>query len=220
MDGDRCRQVAVSDFDIEEVAALAAVAGVELTHRQAARLHDHTRGHRCGCGPCWPSWVRPSLGPGRGSACPPVVGVVGDGSAVRVARRRSGPGGGHGRDNQRRHCPRSAGWPGWPRRSDPSSFCSTPDLCVGIPTSQARRSSSPTPSTAKPSTRTFRPPGAAICTGRSARVLDPAAALARRVSAADGVDHGLADELEAAGRRERHAGTAALGLGTCCGLLR
>jgi DNA-binding CsgD family transcriptional regulator len=42
-------------------------------------------------------------------------------------------------------------------------------------------------------------------------VMIPAAVLAHRVAAADGVDDGLADELEAAARREIDAGSAALG---------
>ena len=53
MDTDRCREMRLADFDVEEVAALAAVEGVELTPRQAERLHGHTRGH--------PLWVRTLL---------------------------------------------------------------------------------------------------------------------------------------------------------------
>ena len=44
-----------------------------------------------------------------------------------------------------------------------------------------------------------------------AGVLTPATVLAHRVAAADGADDGLADELEAAARREMDAGTPALG---------
>ena len=44
-----------------------------------------------------------------------------------------------------------------------------------------------------------------------AGVLSPATVLAHRVAAADGVDDGLSDELEAAARREIDAGTAAPG---------
>lgn len=53
-----------------------------------------------------------------------------------------------------------------------------------------------------------------------ASVMIPAAVLAHRVAAADGVDDGLADELEAAARREIDAGSAALGPVTCYGLPR
>ena len=42
---ERCHRLVLADFTVDEVAALAAAKGVELTHRQAARLHAHTRGH-------------------------------------------------------------------------------------------------------------------------------------------------------------------------------
>ena len=44
LDADRCQRLVLADFDVDEVAALAAAGGVELTHRQAVRLHTHTRG--------------------------------------------------------------------------------------------------------------------------------------------------------------------------------
>jgi hypothetical protein len=42
---ERCHRLFLADFTVDEVAALAAAKGVELTHRQAPRLHAHTRGH-------------------------------------------------------------------------------------------------------------------------------------------------------------------------------
>ena len=45
MGSERCHRLFLADFTVDEVAALAAAKGVELTHRQAARLHAHTRGH-------------------------------------------------------------------------------------------------------------------------------------------------------------------------------
>ena len=52
LDSERCHRLVLADFDVDEVAALAAAKGVELTHRQAVRLHAHTRGHPCTYGPC------------------------------------------------------------------------------------------------------------------------------------------------------------------------
>ena len=52
-DEDRCRRLVLAGFRLDDVAALAAARGVELTSRQAERLWRHTGGH--------PIWVRTLL---------------------------------------------------------------------------------------------------------------------------------------------------------------
>ena len=44
-DPERCRRIVLSSLTAEDVAALAASEGVDLTPGQAERLHRHTRGH-------------------------------------------------------------------------------------------------------------------------------------------------------------------------------
>ena len=167
MDADRCRRLALGDFDVEEVAALAAFAGVELTHRQAARLHDHTRGHplyvRTLLGELTPAQLRVVEGdlpaprslassvtarlsdlPADAQALAAAMAVINQGSPLPMVGRVAGLAvAGRAVRAAAQHRVRPLG-------SQPG---------------RARRSSTPIPSTARPSTRTCHPPGAGTCTG-------------------------------------------------------
>lgn len=52
-DEERGRRLTLASFSVDEVAAVAHLSGVELTHREAERLRRHTDGH--------PLWVRTLL---------------------------------------------------------------------------------------------------------------------------------------------------------------
>jgi DNA-binding CsgD family transcriptional regulator len=212
VDSDRCRQVVVSEFDIEEVVALAEVVGVEMTHHQAARLHDHTRGH--------PLWVRTLLA----ELTPVQLGAVdGDLPAPRslassvTARLSELPADAQALAsamaviNQRTPLPTVGRVAGLAAPVGPFEFL----LNTGF-VRWDRNQPGPPVEFAHPLYRQavyqdLSPTRRRDLHRAVAGVFTPAAVLAHRVAAADGVDDGLANELEAAARREIDGGSAALG---------
>jgi DNA-binding CsgD family transcriptional regulator/tetratricopeptide (TPR) repeat protein len=212
MDPDRCRQVALSDFDVEEVAEMAAAAGMELTHRQAVRLHEHTQGH-----PLWVRTLLAELGPtrlrtvegdlpaprslsssvtGRLSELPAdaqalaaAMAVINQRSPLSMVGRVAGLAAPVGPFDHLL----STGFVRW----DPEQPGPPVEFAHPLYRQAVYQDLSPT---------RRRDLHRAV-----AGLLTPAAVLAHRVAAADGVDDGLADELEAAARREMESGTAAIG---------
>ncbi len=212
MDADRCRRLALGDFDVEEVAALAAFAGVELTHRQAARLHDHTRGHplyvRTLLGELTPAQLRVAEGdlpaprslassvtarlsdlPADAQALAAAMAVINQGSPLPMVGRVAGL----AAPVEPFELLLNTGFVRW----DPNQAGPPVEYAHPLYRQAVYQDLSPT---------RRRDLHRAV-----AGVLTPATVLAHRVAAADGADDGLADELEAAARREMDAGTPALG---------
>jgi DNA-binding CsgD family transcriptional regulator len=212
MNTDRCRPLLLADFDIGEVAALAATAGVELSYGQAERLHAHTQGH--------PLWVRMLLGelsaaqlraadgdlPAPRSLASSVTARLSElpadartlASAMAVINQRSplpmvGQVAGLAAPVEPFEVLLDTGLVGW----DPNEPGPPVEFTHPLYRRAVYQDLSPT---------TRRDLHQAV-----AAVLTPASVLAHRVAAADGVDDGLADELEVAAWRELHAGTAAVG---------
>ncbi len=191
-----------------------------MTPRQAERLHGHTRGH-----PLWVRTLLAELSPAQlravEGACPPVVGVVGHGPAVRAALRRpsarrrhggdqppvttagGGPGGRVGRPGRAVRTLLGTGFVRW-----------DPDV-PGLPVEFAH------PLYRQAVCRTCRPPERRDLHRAVAGVLTPATVLAHRVAAADGIDDGLADESSRRPPGENWIAVALVwGLVICCGPLR
>ena len=212
MDADRCRQLVLADFDVEEVAALAAVGGVELTHRQAARLHGHTQGHplyvRTLLAELAPTQLRSADGdlpaprslassvtarlsdlPGESQALAAAMAVINQRSPLPMAGRVAGLAAPIGPFELLLN----TGFVRW----DPSEPGPLVEYAHPLFRQAVYQDLSPT---------RRRDLHRAV-----AGVLTPATVLAHRVAAADGADDGLADELEAAARREIEAGAPALG---------
>ena len=168
-DEERCRRLVLASFDTDEVAALARQGGVELTQRQAERLRRHTGGH--------PIWVRTLLSeltpaelrapdgelPAPRSLASAVTARISDlspaardlAAALAVINQR---GDAHRRRPGRRHR--------LPDRGARRALQATGFVRYDTGRAGAFRSSSPTPSTGRRSTRTSRPPAAATSTAR------------------------------------------------------
>lgn len=212
LDEQRCRTVVVGAFDVDEVSALAASLGYGLTHREAERLHAHTRGH--------PLYVRTLLGeltmaqlqepdgklPAPRSLASTIVARLSD-----LSSEARGLAASMAVVNQR--CPMqlvgrvagivqpteafeellTTGFVAWePDQPDAPVEFAHPlyRLAVYEDLSPSRR-------------RDLH--------RAAATALPTIPALAHRVAAADGADDGLADELEAAARAEIETGALELG---------
>jgi DNA-binding CsgD family transcriptional regulator len=212
MDSDRCQGVAVTGFDVEEVAALAAAAGVELTHRQAARLHDHTRGH-----PLYTRTLLSEMGPAqlravdgdlpapRSLASSVTAGLselTADAQALAAAMAVI---------NQRSPLPMVGRMAGLAAPVGPFELLLNTGFVWWDPSQPGPPVEFAHPLYRQAVYQDLSPTRRRDLHRAVAGVLTPAVVLAHRVAAADGVDDGLADELEAAARREIHSGTAALG---------
>ena len=211
-DRERCRDVVLTDFTVGEVAALSRLSGVELTDRQAARLHGHTGGH--------PLYVRTLLGelspaqlqaveedlpaprtlassvtaglselPAEAQALAAALAVINQRSPLAMVGRAAGVAAPVGPFELLLN----TGFVRW----DPSQPGPPVEFVHPLYRQAVYQDLSPT---------RRRDLHRAV-----AGVLTPAAVLAHRVAAADGTDDGLADELEAAARREIDAGPAAAG---------
>jgi DNA-binding CsgD family transcriptional regulator len=212
MDGDRCRQLVVADFDVEEVAALAAVAGVELTPHQAARLHVHTQGH-----PLYVRTLLAELGPNQLRA------VDGDLPAPRslassvTARLSDLPGDAQALAaamaviNQRSPLAMVGRVAALAAPVGPFELLLNTGFVRWDPTEPGPPVEYAHPLYRQAVYQDLSPTRRRDLHRAVAGVLTPATVLAHRVAAADGADDGLADELEAAARREMEAGTPALG---------
>jgi DNA-binding NarL/FixJ family response regulator len=212
MDTDRCRTLNLADFDVGEVAALAATAGVELVYGQAERLHAHTQGH--------PLWVQMLLGE---LSAAQLRAADGDLPAPRslassvTARLSELPADARNLAaalaviNQRSPLPMVGQVAGLAVPVGPFEVLLDTGLVGWNPNEPG-----PPVEYAHPLYRQAVYQDLSPTTRRDlhravAAVLTPGTVLAHRVAAADGVDDGLADELESAARRELHGGTAAVG---------
>ena len=220
LDPDRCQRLLLADFDVDEVAALAAAAGVDLTHRQAVRLQAHTRGQ--------PLYVRTLLSELSASQLRSADGDLPAprslASAVTARMSELPP---PARDlaaalaviNQRSPLPMVARVAGVEAPVGPfESLLGTgfvrwdpgepgPPVEFAHPLYRQAVYQDLSPSVRRDLHRAV------------AGVLTPATVLAHRVAAADGADPGLADELEAAARRELAGGAAGLGPQLALGFL-
>jgi DNA-binding CsgD family transcriptional regulator len=209
---ERCRRLFLADFTVDEVAALAAAKGLELTHRQAARLHAHTRGH--------PLYVQTLLSELSAAQLRAVEGSLPAprslASAVTArlselpepARRLAAA---LAVINQRSPLPMVARAAGVEAPVEPfeallgTGFVRWGPGEPGPPVEFAH------PLYREAVYQDLSPTRRRDLHRAVAGALTPASVLAHRVAAADGVDAGLADELEAAARREIAGGAAELG---------
>jgi hypothetical protein len=212
MDTDRCRQVLLADFNVEEVATLAAVVGVELTHRQAERLQVHTRGH-----PLWVRTLLAELSPAQLRAADgdlPAPRSLASSVTARLSELPS-----DARDlaaamaviNQRSPLPTVGRVAGLAEPVGPFELLLNAGFARWDPTQPGPPVEFAHPLYRQAVYEDLSPTRRRDLHRVVAEVLTPATVLAHRVAAADGVDDGLADDLEAAARRELDAGTAALG---------
>jgi DNA-binding NarL/FixJ family response regulator/Tfp pilus assembly protein PilF len=201
-DSDRCCRLVLADFDVDEVAALAAATGVELTHRQAVRLHAHTGGH--------PLYVRTMLGELSANQLRSAEGDLPAprslASAVTARLSELPEASRHLAEamaviNQRSPLPMVAQVADVGAPIAPFEFL----LETGFVRWDASEPGPPVefahPLYRQAVYQDLSPTRRRDLHRAAAGVLTPAAVLAHRVAAADGVDAGLADELEAAGRR-------------------
>jgi DNA-binding CsgD family transcriptional regulator len=218
LDPDRCQRLLLANFDVDEVAALAAAAGVELTHRQAVRLHTHTRGQ--------PLYVRTLLSELSASQLRSADGdLPAPRSLASSVTARMSELAAPARDlaaalaviNQRSPLPMVARVAGVEAPVEPfeallgTGFVRWGPGEPGPPVEFAHplyrqaiyQDLSPT------RRRDLHRAVAGVLAPVSG--LAPASVLAHRVAAADGADPALADELEAAARRELTGGAAGLG---------
>jgi ATP/maltotriose-dependent transcriptional regulator MalT len=209
-DDGRYQHLVLPAFDRDDVTALAAQHGIDLSSRQADRLTRHTRGH--------PLWVRTLLAelteaelqttgdlPAPRSLASAVTARLGEipvagrdlGAALAVINRRAplavvGRIAGIPQPAEALEALLVTGFVQWNPRDPGSSVEFTHPLyrlAIYEDLSPTRR-------------RDLH--------RRAAQVLTPAAALAHRVAATDGVDEGLADELQAAAASEWADGALAL----------
>jgi DNA-binding CsgD family transcriptional regulator len=206
-----CRRVALADFTVDDVATLAGAKGVQLTHRQAVRLHAHTRGH--------PLYVQTLLSE---LAASQLQAVEGDLPAPRslassvTARLSELPeparhlAAALAVVNQRSPLPMVARVAGVDAPVEPfeallgTGFVRWDPGEPGPPVEFAH------PLYRQAVYQDLSPTRRRDLHRAVAGVLTPAAVLAHRVAAADGADAGLADELEAAARRELAGGSTGL----------
>ena len=219
LDSERCQRIVLGDFDVDEVAALAAAQAVELTHRQALRLHADTQGH--------PLYVRTLLGELSASQLRAVDGELpaprslASAVTARLSELETAA-----RDlaaamaviNQRSPLPMVARVAGVEAPVAPfetllgTQFVRWDPGQPGPPVEFAH------PLYRQAVYHDLSPTRRRDLHRAVAGVLTPATVLAHRVAAADGADAALADELEAAARQELTSGGAAgLGAGSCCG---
>jgi DNA-binding CsgD family transcriptional regulator/predicted HD phosphohydrolase len=211
VDPDRCDTVVLGALSDSEVAELAELAGVSLTRRDVQRLHEHTKGH-----PLYVRTLLNELTPERLAAPDGDLPAPQSLASTTIARLAELPGGARalvsalavlngrvplvvvgrvGSVDQPAHALESllatefvTWWPG--EAQTPIEF-SHPLYRTAVydDLSPTRRQE---------------------LHRAAARALDAGAALEHRVAATDSVDDELADEIEAAARRQRENGGLAL----------
>jgi DNA-binding CsgD family transcriptional regulator len=212
MDGDRCRRVVLADFDVEEVVALAAVIGVELTHSQAARLHGHTQGHplyvRTLLAELSPAQLRAPGGdlPAPRSLASSVTARLSDlpADAQNLAAAMAVI-------NQRVPLPVAGRVAGLAAPIGPFELLLNTGFVRWDPNQPGPPVEYAHPLYRQAVYQDLSPIRRRDLHRAVASVLTPATVLAHRVAAADGADAGLADELERAAHREMDGGPLALG---------
>ena len=209
---ERCHRLVLADFTVDEVAAFAAAKGLELTHRQAARLHAHTRGH-----PLYVQTLLSELSAAQLRAVEVDLPAPRSLASAVTARLSELPeparqlAAALAVINQRSPLPMVARAAGVEAPVGPfeallgTGFVRWGPGEPGPPVEFAH------PLYREAVYQDLSPTRRRDLHRAVAGVLTPASVLAHRVAAADGVDAGLADELEAAARREIAAGAAELG---------
>jgi DNA-binding CsgD family transcriptional regulator len=212
MDPDRCAELILAGFNVAEVAALSAASGIELTHRQAARLYGHTGGH--------PLYVRTLLAeldaaqlramdgdlPAPRSLASSVTAGLSElpADAQELAAAMAVI-------NQRLPLPTVGQVAGLAAPVGPFEVLLDTGFVRWDPNQPGPPVEFVHPLYRQAVYQDLSPTRRRDLHRVVAGVLSPATVLAHRVAAADGVDDGLSDELEAAARREIEAGTPALG---------
>ena len=212
MDPDRCRQVMLGDFDVDEVAALAARSGVELTPRQATRLHAHTQGH-----PIYVRTLLAELTPRQLRAADGALPAPRSLASSITARLADLPAPAHDLAaalaviNRRSPLPAVAKVAAVITPIEPfeallgTGFVEWDPGAPGPPVEFAH------PLFRQAIYQDLSPTRRRDLHRAAAEVMTPATGLAHRVAAADGADEGLASELEAAARQEMEEGTVGRG---------
>ena len=195
-----------------EVAALAAVLGVDLSHRQAARLHGHTQGHplyvRTLLAELSPAQLRAPDGelPAPRSLASSITARLSDlpADAQNLAAAMAVI-------NQRVTLPVVGRAAGLAAPIGPFELLLNTGFVRWDPNQPGPPVEFAHPLYRQAVYQDLSPTRRRDLHRAVAGVLTPASVLAHRVAAADGADAGLADELEAAAHREIDGGPLALG---------